>query len=233
MQASFRSSNALGARLRLLALVILAGTALAPQAGAQTPKDSKKFKREIEVMENVLDRTVVDSRNVLVPSRHCVHGVYIPQFGVLFTFQASLLDRGRWWDWDGGWNYRKDGKGRIFIYNDDEDDDDDDSRDSRNDKNRKDEGRSWRDRESTREERKYADAKDELIDTLLDYGDTITGLGPNEWIGICVYLEDSDYFYDHKISRYIVKARMDDLRSYANKGLTHDAMKGKLVKEEY
>jgi hypothetical protein len=199
-------------------LLVALGVAL--NAQAQLPMESRKFQRNIATMENALSEVVVDSRNVLVPSHDCVHGVYVPGFGVLFTLEASLL--GRDWDGYGRWFHRNE-KGRIVIYRDDDDEDDED----------RDDRRSLRERRRDREEKRYTEAKEELIDALLDYGDTLDELGANEWVGICVYLEDSDYFHDNKISRYIVKASIQDLKAYAANSLSRDAMTAKLVQEEY
>lgn len=208
---------------RMLPLILLlAGTAV--EVLAQSPANSRKMKREIEVLENILDQVVIDSRNVLVPSRHSVHGVYLPEFGVLFTTEASLLHR----DWDNnfGFNWRNvEHKGdRIIIHKDSWDDEDEDDKPN---------GRSWRERLAAREEKLYAGAKEELIDALLDYGDTVASLTDNEWVGITVYLGDNDYFHEKKISTLVIKARMGDIRAYSKGTLSKASMMNKLVQSEY
>jgi hypothetical protein len=206
-------------------ILLLAGSAV--EVLAQSPANSKKMKREIEVMENILDQVVIDSRNVLVPSRHSVHGVYLPEFGVLFTTEASLLTR----DWEhnnwGGFNWRNvEHKGdRIIIHKDDWDDEDDDRNDN--------DGRTWRQRLAAREEKLYAGAKEELIDALIDFGDTVSSLRDDEWIGLTVHLGDSELFRDRKISTYTIKARMGDIRAHSRGTLNRTSMMNNLVQSEY
>jgi hypothetical protein len=204
------------------AVLLLAGTTT--EVLAQSSSSPKRLKREIEVMENILDQVVIDSRNVLVPSRHSVHGVYLPEFGVIFTTEASLLHR----DWnDGfGFNWRNvEHKGDKIIIHKDAWDDDDDEDDDKG-------GRSWRQRLAAREEKLYAGAKEELIDALLEYGDTVASLRDDESIGLTVYLGDDDYFHEKKISRLVLKARMGDIRAHSKGTLSRASMMSKLTVSE-
>jgi len=198
----------------------LALLAAAPRPADAQGKDEQKMKREMRVMESFLDHVTVDSRNVLVGSRHSVNGVYLDGFGALFTFEANLLMRdhgflSRWfWDDDDDWDWDRHDRRRDR----DRDEDDDDS---------------WRDRRDRKEDRLYADMKDEFADALLDYGDSLTQLSASEWVAVAICLDESAHIGDRRLSRVTIKARVSDLRDYAAKRLSHDAAKGKLIITEY
>jgi len=211
----------------LVAAGLLVLVPMATEVRAQSPNRDRKMNREIHVMENILDQVVIDSRNVLVPSRHSVHGVYLPEFGVMFTTEASLLHRD--WDWDHDWNWRNiEHKGdKIIIHKNswEDEDDDDDVRDKS--------GKTWSQRRKERSEKLYTQAKVELIDALLDYGDTISGLKDTESIGLTVYLGDDDYFDDLNFSRLVMKARMSDIRAYSEGRIDRKQMEARLTLDEY
>ncbi|HET9235063.1 MAG TPA: hypothetical protein VFP10_13060, partial [Candidatus Eisenbacteria bacterium] len=81
-------------RLSTSVLTLTAGLVLAGSACAQTTKSSQppgKLKKQIEVMERILDEMLVDSKNVLVGGHDITRGVYVPEFGVIFTLEASIL----------------------------------------------------------------------------------------------------------------------------------------------
>jgi hypothetical protein len=210
----------------VLALTVVAGTAAAQSSG-----QNRKMKREITVMENILDQVVIDSRNVLVPSRHSVHGAYLPEFGVMFTTEASLLFR----DWDNGsWSWGNvERKGdRIIIHRNTWDDDDDDEDDDSGSK-RSTDRRTWEARRTERAEKLYKGAREELTDALMEFGDTISSLRDDEWVGITVYLGNDDYFHDRNISRLVIKAKAGDLQDFTAGRLSKSAMQARLVEDEY
>ena len=49
-----------------------------------------KLERQIDVMEGAIDDMLVDSPNFLVAGRHVTEGFDIDDYGVLFSFKASL-----------------------------------------------------------------------------------------------------------------------------------------------
>ena len=218
---------------------LVVGVLTAGTASAEAPPN--RLKRQINVMESIIDEVLVDSHNFLVSSRSVTHGVYLQEFGVLFTFSAALLDRDDYdWDWD--WNdgkveIKRDDDGRIIITMEDEDGDDEDNDDDRDrdhhDKNHKEDWDDWRAKRAARDEMLYGRGKEELYETLMDYGETIGGLNDNQWVAIAAFLRDSDYFVDQKISRLILKARVRDLNDYADQKINADTMRSRIVEEEY
>jgi predicted GNAT family N-acyltransferase len=77
----------------------------------------------------------------------------------------------------------------------------------------------------------YEKGRQELIDALADYGETLTALRDDQWVAIAAFLKDNDYFRDRSISRLVIKARMRDLR--ASDQLSREALLARIVVEEY
>jgi hypothetical protein len=213
----------------------LAGTASA-QTTAQMPV---KLKKQISVMEKIVDEMLVDSKNVLVHSHEPTRGIYLPEFGVLFTFEASMLtpDRGEWWkDFSKSFKVEtKDGK-TIVHMNDDDDDSDAADLADKAEKTAKD---AKKKHELTRKEllkdrqERYENAKKELKGVLLDYGYTLTGLREDQVVAIAAYFDDDDIFGESENETVILRARMSDLRASEAGRLSNDQMLAKISVEEY
>jgi len=189
-----------------------------------------KMNRQIEVMEKILDQVLIDSPNFLVSGRGNSRGLYVPQFGVILTFTASLVEKDgdKDWKFDFGEGFRiiEDEKGRKVIVIEDPDekgagDDKDAAKDER------------RSRTESVQERLYKRGKAELVDTLLDYGDTLTTLGKGQWIAIVAFLQDARYFDARGMSRLVLKAKIDDLNLYSADKISEEEMVKRIVEQEY
>jgi hypothetical protein len=222
---------------------------LVAQSLAAETVESRKMKRQVAVMEQVLDQVLVDSPNFLVPGRDNTRGIYLPEFGALFTFEASLLQK----DWDltsfGHFNFEVDDQGdKVIIWQDkDKDGEMDEDAEAAEDaeeaeehaKEAAEEARKSKERAKrlakklASQEDIYDRGKKEILDVLLEYGETLSGLGDEQSIGIVGFLKDSKYFTENKISRLVMKAKMRDLRAYTSGQLTEQAMIAKVVQEEY
>ena len=219
-------------------LLAFAVTATAVVSTVSAEPVTRKLKRQISVMEKVIDETLLDSPNILVYSSNPSHGIYLEEFGVLFTFEASLVEKddldgwGNWWK--NNVRIERDG-GKIIIHSPDHDDDkgSDDHEKSDDAELDDEEWDSWREKRDAAESKLYERGKLELMHTLIDYGDTLTGLSDTQWVGIAAFLKNSDFFTENRISRLVLKARLGDLRAYAAGNLTEEAIKAKLVEEEY
>jgi hypothetical protein len=244
----------LGGRVRVgaaVAAVILGGAFLMPVlTGAQTPRSvqSKKLTRELAIMEKIIDQMLLDSQNFLVYSQPETRGLYLEEFGILFSFQASLVNRNNT-EFDlHGMKIEDDGD-KITIRKPDknkknrDENDDEESEDEENDEssaqNESDDEtnerllKTWQKSQENREAKLYRQGKAEILDLLLDYGDTISSLGDDQWLAIAAYLKGSNYFMTNKISRLVLKARAGDVRAFAAGKLSRQAMLAKVVEEEY
>ncbi|MEZ4649645.1 MAG: hypothetical protein R3E97_12850 [Candidatus Eisenbacteria bacterium] len=189
---------------------------------AQADPPSKKAQREIRMFERVMDDMLIDSPNWLVPGRDITRGYYVPGHGVIYTFQASLVDRdwGRklrfnigWWD-DDDWRDRRDRRDRDR-------DRDDDKSDSR------------KDRYVDREERLFERGKQEVFDLLYDFGDTMESIGANETVTVVACLGDDDLFWDRDIRTLEMVVKISDLRAAANGSLSEDDFQKRVQVQEY
>ncbi len=220
----------------LLALIVFAVLLAAPvPASAGNTSSSKKIDREIDIMERTLDDVLVDSRYILVSSHEVTKGVYVPEFGVIFTFDMDLVaSRHDDWRWFGS-NVDIDEQGdRVIIHrhsrwdDDDEDDDGDKAKKSKDAKDKK----SWWERRDADSKKCYERGKTEIVDAVLDYGDMMTALSDDQSVLVAVDLDGNEYFSDLGVSQYVVKARMSDLRALSAGTLSRDAVMARLAIEE-
>ncbi len=248
------SRAALAALLALASFVALVAAPAEPARAADSPAD-RKIRRQLAVFEQIVDQVLVDSPNFLVHGGgDNARGIYLPEFGVVVSFEASLLHK----DWDLGdfsfpsfqfekkgnkWIIRKDGK----VVAEDIRPGDEDAPEAPEDPDAPepdDENPAQEDEDAAMaeklhakmkagEKRLYERGRQEIIDALLEYGDTITGLRDDQSIAFVAFLKDSEYFQDNKLSRLVLKARMGDLRAYTSGELSESAVAAKIVREEY
>jgi len=222
-----KTTNARRTRLAALAaLAVLATGLLASDAEAGS---RKKMDRQIRLMERIMDDMLVESPNWLVQSSHETRGSYDEEEGAVFSFDADLVHSGygkKLWKW----NWWGDD---IHIEIDDDDwDDDRRSRRRDRDRDRDDDRERYEERTLRKQERLYSRGKTEIVETLLDFGDALTTLGDDEWVIVEVYLDDADYFYEKDLRRLTVKAKMADLRAYAEESLSEEDAVKRIVVEE-
>jgi hypothetical protein len=202
-------------------------------ADAKDGQVTRKLKKQITVLERVLDEVLVDSPNFLVGSRRNTHGLYLDEFGVLFSFEASLISRDEdfpfgitFGDWGKGFTIDREGDKVTISWDRDEDGDGEDDvvvidKEEMREKHE----------ESQRE--LYEAGKAELTEALMDYGETLTTLRDDQWVAVAAFLRDSDFFAHNKISTLVFKAKLSDLRAYAQGDISEDAMAKRVVQEEY
>lgn len=180
-------------------------------------------------MEKIVDQILLDSPNFLVSGGRNARGVFIEEFGVILTFEASLVDTDDF-DWDfedwGGYEIEdEDGQKVIVIPKR--------QRDKLNLDDDEDDGGNWRSRREKREARLYSAGKQEMREAIIDYGDTLSRLKDDHWVAIAAFLRNAEYFTNERISRYILKARMRDVRAYASGDIDEDALVERMIEEEY
>jgi hypothetical protein len=231
----------------LVGLVLAGGLAPLPALAAPTPTD--KQVRQLKVMEGIMDQLLLDSPNFLVFGRDNVRGLYLEELGVLFTFEASLTSKESLPSIFSDGNFkirRKDGQ--IVIEPGEESGDDDESGGSsgggsaggggQSGGKKGKEGRAsgHGDEEAGGNEspaRKYEKGKSELIQALLDYGDTMTSLADGQSVAIAALLRDNDYFADNRISRLILRVKVRDLREFSAGRLSEVEVRNRIRVEEY
>ncbi len=212
--------------------IALAGAAAAQNTG-QMPA---RLKKQIGVLEKAFDETLVDSKNVLVASHEPTRGVYLPEFGVVFTLEAQILtpDRGEWWksmNWGGKRIKVTDEHGNTIV-NLMDDDDDDSDKDSKDTKDTKKHEMTKKELMKDREER-YEGAKKELKGVLLDFGSTLSGLREDQSIAVAAFIEDDDMFGESDEQTVILRVKISDLRAHDAGRLSDAQTDSKISIEEY
>lgn len=187
-----------------------------------------KMEKQIDVLEKIIDQVLIDSPNFFVSGRGNTRGLYLKEFGVILTFDASLVDKDKSWnfDFEGKFDVKEvDGK-RVIVIEDPEDAEEaeDAAREA---------ARGRQSKGSSNQERLYKRGKAELVDALLDYGDTLASLEKGKWVAVVAFLHDARYFDERDMSKLTLKARIDDLRLYASEKLTEEEMVKRIVELEY
>ena len=237
----------------------IALTNVAPSAHAQPADAQRRLERDISVMERALDEMLIDSPNFFVSGRGNTRGLYIDGVGALFTFEATLVNKD--WDFDfnkwedKGYHYEVEEDGdKITIYKDgkvvtenkkgkhdmtpepDEEDENDEGAEAPEGGEDSDDARTrrtMRKRMMERDEKIYTRGKQEMVDFMVDFGDAIDGLRDDQMIVLVAYLRDHEYFERNDLSHFVIRAKVGDLRAYANGSLTEQAVIAKFAQEEY
>lgn len=228
-------------RIGLPSLILLAVIActVAPSLAADGPTPQKML-RQIGVMEKIIDKVLIDSPNVLVSGMGNTRGLYVDPFGVVFTFTGSILRGDSPLDRLSDWSFStkedqydiqvdKDGNQVITIKKGKKKAEEAKKDEQAEDHKEKNPETTW----ETERQKKYANAKGELIQALLDYGETMTSLKPGQTVLVAGFMKDDDFFKEEKISRFILKAKVEDLRAFSSGELSESAMRSKIDIEEY
>lgn len=185
-------------------------------------RPTRKLERQISVFERMVDEALVDSPNFLVPSRNEARGMYMEDYGLVVTFESSLVgnnwnfnDNGNWWN---GW-WHDDDDNVIVIDRDWDDEDDEDLDDDDRQAVKK-----WRDKDLARQEKKYNRGKTELVDVFLDHAELLSSLKDNDWLELQASLRGASYFRKNDLHRLVLRAKMSDLRSFSDGKISEDDM---------
>ncbi len=224
-----RGAGSTGPWVAIVAAVAL-GLLAQKAFGVEPPPG--KMERQIEVMEKILDQVLIDSPNFLVSGRGNARGLWVPEFGIIMTFDAALLEKDKDWHFDFGEGFRieTDDKGRkVIILDKDGEVLTEEIEGPEAEKKRE----SRRPGPDSPQDRLYKRGKAEIVDTLLDYGDTMSALPAGKWLAIVAFLKDTRYFDERGLSRLVLKAKIDDLRAYTANKLNEQEMVKRIVEEEY
>ena len=208
--------------LAAAAVIALPGAAL---ASPESDRATRKEERQIAAFERMVDAFLVDSPNFLVQSGREANATRMDGYGLVVSFKTSLVGGHSWNDGRSWWKFWDDDDGYIVI---DHDWDDDEIDDAEMKKAKK----SWKERELTRQQRRYERGKEELTEFFLDHSDVLTSLKDTEWLEIQASLRSAEYFRENDLRRLKIRAKMSDLRAFADGKITADAMKTKIETKE-
>jgi hypothetical protein len=260
-RVSLKAMKAIG-RGTLLAGLLVAATLGSNPAAAANGGPAARVDRQIDLMEKVIDQILLESPNLLVYGHDVTHGLYLAEFGALFSFEASLTGdgMGRLIDLSflkGLKIETEDGKVTILRESGDEGDSGDagDAGDAEDEatteylvrlkegevagdeladkiNEKKAELERRREKALAHERELFENAKTELNDALIDYGETLTALRDDQWVAIAAFLKNSDFFDERKISRLVLKVKLSDLRAYGADRITQDELRARVIVEE-
>ena len=80
----------------------------------------------------------------------------------------------------------------------------------------------------------YENGKKEMMQTMIEYGETLTFLGDEDYLVVAAFMEKLDFWKDKdRPSRMILKAKMKDLREAGAERISEDAAMSRISVEEY
>lgn len=198
---------------------VLAGILAAvfvPVSSSAAPGTDRRDK-EIRIMERALDDMLVESPNFLVRSSEPTNGIYLEGRGAVFTFKTGLYTSS-WRSEGDGWHWFRHDDTRVIVI-------DGDGRSVQS-------GKDWRRQQLPEEERLYEAGKEELLDTLLDFGQVLSALGDDDWLEVRARLRGAEYFHEHDLNTLRVRVKMRDVRDYLDGRVDRDAVRNRIEIEE-
>jgi hypothetical protein len=205
------------------ALVILAISLAAGTVQGSDPSDAGRLNRRIESMEKTLDHLMLDSPNFLVQRGRNAHGLYVPDYGVILTFNAQINAH------DALFEVVEDDGDRVIIRH---------GKGSHYHGNRTvlrllgitvDRGHHD---ESDDPVAAYQEGKKELVEMLLDHAGTLASLPAGQWIVMSGHIDNETLREEKDISRLVLRVRTDDLKAYADKRLSDEEATARILVEE-
>jgi hypothetical protein len=246
----------------LIALCATTGIYLA--AGAAAPAGSRgpdRLHRQVGVMEGIFDKILLESPNFVVSGRQYTRGVVLPDYGVVFSFNASMNDNGVGFSGLsslGPLDLRVDDNGTVVIHRNGRSSgsEDEDSLDteveqatkmaqrekeraaelkqkSKRLRDRAIDLRGWEKEQTESSRTLYTAGKKELVQALLDYGETPSELKAGEWIVLAGFSAQNSFLRDKKVSRLVLRAKIDDLRAFSTGRISESEAEARVIAEEY
>jgi len=201
--------------LLLASLAVSVGLISSAVAGSDS--DERRQDKQIRIFERIVDDMLVESPNWLVRSVESTRGDYRDGHGAVFSFKVNLNAR-RWYD-DDHWSYYHDDDdgSHVIVIRDD--------------------GRSKRRKEMDedvleREEKLYRRGKEEIIETIIDFGEMLTSLEDGDWIEIKGRLRGAAFFKENDLRKLSVKVKMADVRAHARGTIDEDELVARIEIKE-
>jgi hypothetical protein len=215
-------------------LVLLTGIFLLVTVGhASAGNRGDKLDRQIRTAERSLDEMLLDSSNWLFPGTGDARGTHLEGAGVVFTFSASLT---------GGTMIRRlnllgnsisfggHHPAKVILRKTRRGGDDEDVEVMvKGDSLGEDEDFTVQEKhDAKRLQKKYDRAKDELMDTFMDFGDILLALPRGEVVVLEGRLHDVELPSGREISKITLKAKVDDLRAFSEGSLKENDLRSRI-----
>lgn len=170
-------------------------------------RDAEKLKKQISIMEKIIDEAMVESEHALVKSTHPTRGVYLEGYGPVFTLEVGMVDEQFRWDrlsklleFGDGYSVikeknEKDGETTITI------------------RRKKGGDEVVVDEEVIDEDERWGFVKKELVEVIRDYGDTIARAEPDEWLTLLATPLSGSWGKDES-DRLVIRVQMKEITAY-------------------
>ncbi len=188
--------------------------------------NTDRLQRKVKVMQRVIDEVLLQSEHVRVSPGGVTRGLVLEEYGVLFTFDASVGE---------GLMFVESFPPDVALFYRDPTDLRSETRvpepDKRPDKN------EWKAVQKEAKEKQLLDRKalkTELIDALLDYGVTLAELDDESWVSIAAFLGSGSWGLfgrDGDDDRIVIRVKMRDLRRFMTGSLTREEARAAVVVE--
>lgn len=213
-------------RITLVALILtlLLGLLIASAARGEEPPG--RLDRKVRVMERVLHEVLAQSEHVRVGMGDTT-GVILDEYGAVFMFHGEL---------GGELEHMPDMQHLLQQIQEGEEHEEEAAAELA-DKARAGRGKGLAELRKEAQAKRSAELaalREELVDTLIDYGPTLSELGDDRWVVIVGVLDGgifSDFQPDREV-RLVLKAKLRDLRQLAAGTLTRQAMVAKVSVQE-
>lgn len=222
-------------KITLMTAILTALLGLLFVAMARGEEGPGRLDRKVRVMERVLQEVLVQSKHVRVGMSGDTTGIVLDDYGAVFTFHGEL---------GGELEHTPDMAAllrRIEETEDEEEPEDPAAAAAAATKRGSSLAQAKKDLQAKRSS-ELAALREELVDTLIDYGPTLSELGDDRWVVVAgvldggIFSEIGGHIFTSpgggEEVRLLLKARIRDLRQVAAGTLTRQAMAAKVVVQE-
>ncbi|MFH1276933.1 MAG: hypothetical protein ABIK65_00915 [Candidatus Eisenbacteria bacterium] len=176
-------------------------------------REGERLKKQISIMEKIIDEAMVESEHALVKSTHPTRGVYIEGYGPVFTLEVGLVDER--FRWDKLSKLLEFGDGYSVIKEENEED----GETTITIRRKKGNDEVVVDEEVISEDQRWDLVKKELVEVIRDYGDTIARAKPDEWLTLLA-TPLSGTWGKAESDRLIIRVQMKEITAFNDSKLS-------------
>lgn len=212
-------------KVTLLAIMLVTLVWLVFAAVARGDDRSDRLDKKVRVMEKVLDEVLGQSEHVRVGMSNGVTGLTVDDYGAIFLFRGEI----------GADIERMPGAAALLRSMEEMSDHEEEEGSPTPEKARPPKEKSLDQLKKEFEAKRageLAGLREELVDTVLDYGPTLAELGEERWVLIVGVLDGgifSEYAAGGGRNTLVVKAKISDLRQFVAGTLSRQAAAAKVA----
>jgi hypothetical protein len=215
-------------KVTLLAIMLVTLVWLVFAAVARGDDRSDRLDKKVRVMEKVLDEVLGQSKHVRVGMSNEATGLIVDDYGAIFLFRGEI----------GADIERMPGVAALLRSMEEMSEHEEEEEGEASSAPEKGKPPKQKSLDELRKEfeakrnGELAGLREELVDTVLDYGPTLAELGEDRWVMVVGVLDGgifSEYAPGGGRNTMVVKAKVSDLRQFAAGTLSRQAASTKVV----